>query len=193
MAHIFTEQHHVVEQFTTHLQNLHEKESAKETTDEKLLDVMIEIKKLLEGLPVKQVAPSLNGVATTNRDFAHTATTSATDLIPVASKLATQDTAVQHKATSSQEGMAAVPIEDGAATRNEPSLVNGIPAATDASNQTTDPVAEMSVPETTVQFAKDVGREILNRRSELQKLEESTSYVSQQVGSSPQILTILKY
>lgn len=206
MAHIFTEQHHVVEQFTTHLQNLHEKESAKEATDKKMLDVMVEVKKLLEERFASQGASSMNGASgsngtsATNRFFSHTDTTTENGASST-SHPATQDTAVQHEETSAQNGMVAIPTQTEAAIQNGSSAENGLPSPTgisappgaaDAGSQTIISGAKISVPESTVQLAKDVGREILNRRSELQKLEESTSYVAQQVSTSPTIPKVRK-
>lgn len=47
MSHIFNEQLHVIDKFTNHLQNLKEQEEKKETTETKMLDVLVEVRKLL--------------------------------------------------------------------------------------------------------------------------------------------------
>lgn len=151
MAHIFTEQLHVVEQFSTHLQNLHDKESEKETAEKKMLDVMVEVKKLLERFTSSRGESS--------KQVINDAT--------LANSSAAQSFSIAESQGSAGNSTAAPTSAE----------------ASDASCQTTVSTSNVTIPESTLHLAKDVNRDILQRRSELQKLDESTVYVSEQVRS----------
>ncbi|KAL2071212.1 hypothetical protein VTL71DRAFT_12447 [Oculimacula yallundae] len=162
MSHIFTEQLHVLDQFTSHLKNLKEKEEKKETTEMKMLDVMNEMRRLLEERFRLENEKDKEG-----------------PMIPV------NGTAVK---TAPNGFPASTPSLDsamgkGAAFGSDPENlgVRTVDAAADAGCQTTIPIAKPSVPESTVQLAQDVSHEISSRLAELQKLEHSTVYVSDQL------------
>ncbi|KAH7399882.1 hypothetical protein BKA64DRAFT_467978 [Cadophora sp. MPI-SDFR-AT-0126] len=145
MSHIFTEQLHVVEQFTTHLQNLRDKEEKKHTIETKMLDVMVEVRKLLEERFKKEESQA-DAISSRNRVS-----------VPILDSVEDESAGAEHFVTS--------PV-----VQDENAGGNGIAAD-----------AGPADPESTVQFAQDVGREISARRAELQKLEQSTVYVSDQL------------
>ncbi|KAK0103966.1 hypothetical protein ONS96_005071 [Cadophora gregata f. sp. sojae] len=183
MSHIFTEQLHVVEQFTSHLQHLKEKEDEKQTTEMKMLDVMTEVRKLLEERFEKEKDQvdtySSQTVSTVQKNhstengsarYAHPATIPVIDDTPTV------------KGTNVGPTDLAVLKAGLADPLSIPS--DGILAAervADAACQTTISVAKISIPESTIQSAQEVVREISGRRAELHKLEQSTVYVSDQL------------
>jgi len=202
MGHIFTEQLHVIEQFTTHLKNLREKEEKKQTTEMKMLDVMFEVRKLLEER-FKQKDDSTDSASSRTEVQVQTEIRDQDDDTiknefaghehPAASPAfrernsATTDTGTT--AGSADINLHGKVLEDQQSTAAD--VIPAAGGAADASCQTTDSVAKISIPESTVQFAQDVGREISGRRAELQKLEQNTVYVSDQVNFPTKILTLI--
>ncbi|XMA07793.1 hypothetical protein WAI453_000584 [Rhynchosporium graminicola] len=162
MSHIFTEQLHVLGQFTTHLKNLKEKEEKKKTTEMKMLDVMEMMRQMFEERfrvgNNKDAVPSTtaaNGMAT-QLNGSSPATVAALD--PIMSN------------------------EQAAGTKlHNPDRLNTADGAADSSCQSSDSFDKSSVPESTIQLAQDVSHEISSRLAELQKLEHSTVYVSEQL------------
>lgn len=182
MSHIFNEQLHVVDQFTNHLKNLREKEEKKKTAEVKMLDVMVEVQKLLEKRFKKEeddkvyvTDPHRTSVLTDNMDGNG-----------VAESLVI-DEAAQHEQVTSNGTPATAPsldpaIQNSGAVANQPQTSDRATVAketADSGSRTT-----ISIPESTIQLAQDVGHEISSRLAELQKLEHSTVYVSDQVGFS---------
>lgn len=156
MTHIFTEQLHVVDQFKTHLQNLHEKETKKETAEDKMLDVMVEVRKLLRERYHSHEAPPANITA----DLGSGTTDGSTVQVIKAPK-------------------------DKASPATNRNTGTTVPAAvSDAACQTAISALGLSIPESTLHLAEDVTRGIIQRRAELQKLAESTVYVSDQVRTA---------
>ncbi|PVH89197.1 hypothetical protein DL98DRAFT_97495 [Cadophora sp. DSE1049] len=186
MSHIFTEQLHVVEQFTSHLQNLREKEEKKQTTEMKMLDVMVEVRKLLEERLKKEddqtdVLSSQSGTPLQTDDSTENGSAGHDHL---ATSQAIRDENATLTGTGTNPGPNSPAMNSTGVAEPQPTSSRGIPAAegaADASCQTTISVAKISIPENTIQFAQDVGREMSGRRAELQKLEQSTVYVSDQL------------
>lgn len=134
---IFNQQIHVIEEFSRHLQSLHEKETSRESTNEgsspSILKVLMDIKKLLEDQQaVKEEGNHANG-------------------------------------STSQNG-----------SLHLPSIANG---SIHSSQSWETLVAGKTIPDHTLHLAEDVTRDMRHRREELQKLEESTVYVCEQVSS----------
>lgn len=121
MKGIFNHQIHVIEEFSRHLQNLYEKETFRESTNEgaspSMLKVLVDIKQLLEDQ--KQ-----NGI---------------------------------------------------------PNPAQSINRKTSASQSRSGLVVGKTIPSHTLHLAEDVSRDMKYRRDELEKLEESTNYVCDQV------------
>lgn len=191
MSHIFAEQHHVVEQFTSHLQNLREKEEKgkdEHSNETKMLEVMTAVRKLLEerfkkednqegDMSSQTEALAGSGKLTVDGSAGHGHNHPTKDRAGKEERILPNGTRVNTESTQSATNKM---------TLDETKLgsPDGIPAAlgaADASCQPTISIAKISIPESTIQFAQDVGREISSRRTELQKLEQSTVYVSEQV------------
>ncbi|KAG4441971.1 hypothetical protein IFR05_002539 [Cadophora sp. M221] len=183
MSHIFNEQLHVVDQFTNHLKNLREKEEKKETTEMKMLDVMVEVQKLLEKRFRKEEYVSVsdqNGTSVDTDQMDEKGSAEGTMIDEVA----------QHEHIASNGPLPATATsldptaQNGGAAITQPQTSDGVTAANgtaDSGSQTTISVAKVSIPESTIQLAQDVGHEISSRLAELQKLEASTVYVSDQL------------
>lgn len=151
MGHVYGEQLHVVETFSKHLEELNSKPSEKDSAHDGMLQVVTDLRKLLEERPAIQVS---------GRDRTQV----------------TDDKA--QEAGSLNHGH---PL-DGVITNDNSAADVDQPSATFIE----------PVPDRTLHHARDLVHEISQRGSELQKLEDNTIYVAQQVCRYVDILHPLR-